>query len=82
MLNFLTKTSEIILFLPFFQRILGSNHQFYNTTQRRPIPLGNLIGQIFKGCPVSKGEQEKNCIHLLLTGLEDKKESGLTKHRV
>lgn len=83
MLSFLTETSEITFSSFFFflnaQRILGSNHQFYNTTQRRPIPLGNLIRKIFKRCPVSKGEQEKYCVHLLLTGLEDKRESDVTK---
>lgn len=66
----------------FYTRILGANHQFRNTTHRCPSPFSNLIWQIIKGCPVSEGEQEKDGVHLLLTGLEETGNSDLTKHLV
>lgn len=49
-------------------RILGANNQFHNSVARFR-PSGDLIGQIIKGHSVSKGEEEEDGIHLLLTGL-------------
>lgn len=50
-------------------RILGADHQLHNSARRVLGPLSNLIWQVIKRCPVSKGEEEKDGVHLLLTGL-------------
>lgn len=59
------------------KRILGANYQFDNIPPRCPRPLGNLIRQVIKWCPVSEREEEKNSVHLLLTGLKERKKDIL-----
>lgn len=54
-----------------FKRILCADHEFYNGTHRRGGPPPDLVRQIVEGCLVGEGEEEKNGVHLLLTGLED-----------